>query len=120
MCQTYRKLKSADLVVGFNVIKFDYSVLSAYTPMDLRNLPTFDILVDITERLGHRLSLDQLVANTLKKKKTAYGYQSVEWFKKGEIEKVKEYCKSDVELTRDLFEFGMKNGYLLYERRGQE
>lgn len=112
------KLKSADLVVGFNVIKFDYGVLSAYTPMDLRSLPTFDILVDITERLGHRLSLDQLATNTLKKKKTAYGYQSIEWFKKGEIEKVKEYCKSDVELTRDLFEFGMKNGYLLYERRG--
>jgi DEAD/DEAH box helicase domain-containing protein len=29
------------------------------------------------------------------------------------------YCKKDVELTRDLFQYGLDNGHLLFERRGQ-
>ena len=113
------KLKSADLVVGFNLIRFDYGVLSAYTPLNLGELlPTFDILLDITKRLGHRLSLDQLVKTTLNKPKLADGVQSLEWFKEGKMDKIIEYCTSDVELTRDLFEFGLREKYLLFERRG--
>lgn len=111
------KLKSADLVVGFNLIRFDYGVLSAYTAFNLKKLPTFDILLDIASRLGHRLSLDSIVKTTLKKPKLADGVQSLAWFKEGKMDKIIEYCISDVELTRDIFEFGLEKHYLLYERR---
>ncbi len=31
---------------------------------------------------------------------------------------IKEYCRADVELTRDIFVHGIENDYLLYERKG--
>jgi DEAD/DEAH box helicase domain-containing protein len=111
-------LKRADLVVGFNIIRFDYEVLKAYTTEDLRRLPAFDILQDIYRRLGFRLSLGHLVEHTLGKEKTADGLQSLEWFKEGRLDLVTSYCTDDVALTRDLFYYGLEHRHLLFERQG--
>ena len=110
-------LAKADLIIGFNIRKFDYSVLSAYSTEDLKVLPTFDILEDIHERLGFRLGLDHLSTETLNRGKTADGLQAVEWFRQGEMEKLTDYCRQDVEVTRDLFQFGLKNGNLVYREK---
>jgi len=85
--------EKADLIVGFNIKRFDYKVLSAYTGKDLKVLPTFDILEDVFNRLGFRLGLGHLAAETLNRKKTADGLQAVEWFRQGEFEKLVEYCQ---------------------------
>jgi DEAD/DEAH box helicase domain-containing protein len=50
----------------------------------------------------------------LSTEKSGHGLQAVEWFKTGEFEKIEEYCKSDVKITRDLYEFGVKNKQLFY------
>ena len=110
------KLLTADLVVGFNHMRFDYRVLQAYTQIKLYQLPNFDILEDVTKVLGHRLSLNALASITLKKKKSADGLQSLAWIKEGRLDLVKEYCQMDVEVTRDLFMFGASKGYVLYEK----
>lgn len=110
-------LERADLVVGFNIKGFDYKVLSAYTPKDLHTIRTFDILEDVYGRLGFRLSLDHLAQETLMHGKTAGGLQAVEWFRQGEMEKLTEYCKQDVAVTRDLFLFGCENGHLVYREK---
>jgi len=110
-------LDRADLIIGFNIKKFDYTVLNAYTNGELKALPTFDILEDIHKRLGFRLSLDHLATETLNKGKTAHGLQAVEWFRKGEMEKLVAYCRSDVAITRDLFQFGLENGHLIYREK---
>jgi DEAD/DEAH box helicase domain-containing protein len=60
------------------------------------------------------LSLDTLARATLGTTKTAGGVQSVEWFRKGELEKVAEYCKADVDITRRIYEFGRDNGFVHY------
>ena len=39
----FEKLRAADLVVGFNSLRFDYSVLSAFAPFDLHTLPSLDL-----------------------------------------------------------------------------
>ena len=40
------QLQRADLVVGFNLINFDYEVLMGYTVMDLaHSVPTLDLMV---------------------------------------------------------------------------
>jgi DEAD/DEAH box helicase domain-containing protein len=115
------RFKEADLIVGFNVKRFDYKVLSAYTSMDLNALPTFDILDDIHARLGYRLSLDHLARETLDTGKTASGLEAVEWFRNGEMKKLIEYCTHDVVVTRDLFDFGLEKGRLLYrEKKSQK
>ncbi len=117
MEQLVEKLKSADLVVGFNLLNFDYGVLQPYTIENLKKLKTFDILDDVKKRLSFRLSLNHLANKTLKVEKSADGLQSLKWFKEGKIDLITEYCKKDVEITRDLFQFGLENEYLLYERR---
>ena len=58
-------LFSADLVVGFNVVRFDYQVMSAYTHRRFDRIPTFDLLLQLKETLGFRLSLGTLAQATL-------------------------------------------------------
>ena len=113
------QLRSADLVIGFNVKRFDYAVLKAYTSQDLEALPTFDILEEIFTRLGYRISLDHLAKETLNRQKTADGLKALEWFKAGEMDTLTEYCKADVMLTRDLFLHGLDTGYLIYRDKRQ-
>ena len=111
------ELKSADRVIGFNIINFDYEVLKPYTPQDayaFRALRTTDMLADIFRVLNFRLSLDSLAKACLGATKTADGLQSVEWFRNGELEKVAEYCKADVDITRRVYEFGRDNGFVYY------
>jgi len=115
--QLAEKLKKADLVVGFNVVKFDYGVLQPYVDFDLQEITTFDILIDVHKKLGHRLSLDHLAQNTLDAKKSADGLASLEWYKEGKINKVIEYCKHDVKITRDLFLYGESHDYVKYTTR---
>jgi DEAD/DEAH box helicase domain-containing protein len=111
-------LKSADLVVGFNLHRFDYEVLKGYTGFDFRKLPTYDILVEIVNSIGQRLSLNSVAAATLGATKSADGLQSLEWWRRGEVQKVAEYCRKDVEVTRDVFFYILKHGHLLFEKRG--
>lgn len=107
-------LVRARLIVGFNIRRFDFDVLRAYADVDWNALPALDILECIHRRLGFRLKLDHLAQETLGERKSADGLQSLAWFKAGEIERVIEYCKQDVLLTKRLYDFGRQHGYLLY------
>ena len=112
-------LQAADLVVGFNIIGFDYSVLRGYSPFDFRTLNTLDILREIHQRLRYRVSLDALGRATLDAAKSADGLDALRWFKEGRLDLIAEYCQKDVELTRDLFYFGLRENYLLFDRRNE-
>ena len=109
------ELKSADRVVGFNILYFDYEVLKPYAPGEnFRSFRSLDLLQDIQRALNFRLSLDTIAKATLGATKTADGVQSVEWYRNGELDKVAEYCKSDVDITRRVHEFGRDNGFVYY------
>lgn len=111
-------LKRADLVVGYNHIRFDYAVLGAYSNEPLTRLANFDILVDVEKRLGHRLKLDSLVKATLHEAKSADGMQSLRWVKEGRLDLVRAYCKKDVEVTWKLFDYGVREGQVFYDNYG--
>jgi DEAD/DEAH box helicase domain-containing protein len=111
------ELSKADLIIGFNIKNFDFHVLQPYTTTVLHKLPTFDILETVYKELGFRLSLENLATTTLSIGKSSDGIQAVKWFRNGEIDKIIEYCKNDVKVTKDLFEFGINNGYLFYTNR---
>ena len=109
------ELKSADRVIGFNIISFDYQVLKPYAQNEnFRAFRSVDMLQDIFRTLGFRISLDSIAKATLDATKTADGIKSVEWFRAGELDKVAEYCKADVDITRRVYEFGRDNGYVHY------
>ena len=113
-------LFSFDLVVGFNNKRFDNKVLSAYTPKKLSTLPSFDILEVIYNQLGYRLSLDHLAEHTLGKRKQGHGLQALEWFKQGEMKKLTAYCREDVQLTKELFLFGIQQQHLLFQNKAKK
>jgi hypothetical protein len=110
-------LQRADLVVGFNNLRFDYEVLHGYTSFDLRQLPTLDMMVDLQEQLRHRLSLDSIATATFGVEKTAEGLQAIEWFKEGKLLEIAEYCCYDVKITRLVHEFGVHNQQVHYHNR---
>ncbi len=115
-----KMLEEADLVVGFNIKRFDYKVLSAYTEYQrLKRLPTFDILEDVEYRLGFKLSLNHLASNTLNIQKIGDGLLALKWFREGNINQLIKYCKQDVFVTKELFYHGLKKGYLVYKRNNR-
>lgn len=109
-------LKSTEHVIGFNINHFDIPVLEPYLGEGaFSRVAITDIYTDVTNFLGHRVGLDDLSKATLGKSKSGKGLEALEWFKQGRIEDIKKYCLNDVRLTRDLYEYGKKNGHILFE-----
>ena len=115
-----QQLMRADLIVGFNIINFDYDVLTGYTPLDLTQVPTLDLMKDLELRLGFRPPLDAVAKATLAAPKIADGLQALRWWKEGRIMEIAEYCCFDVKLTKEVHEFGKAHGEVyLTDRLGQ-
>jgi hypothetical protein len=112
-----RELQRADLVVGFNHLRFDYEVLHGYTALDLRQLPTLDMMLDLQAKLEHRLSLDSIATATFGVEKTAEGLQALEWYRQGKLMEIAEYCCYDVKLTKLVHEYGAHNRQVHYLNR---
>ncbi len=114
-------LRSATQVVGFNSRRFDYKVLEGYAGRGLsRELPTLDLLDEVRRVLGFRLKLDHLAQETLGAAKSADGLQSLAWVAEGRFDEVEEYCRHDVEILRDLFLFGRREGYLMFRDKRRD
>jgi DEAD/DEAH box helicase domain-containing protein len=115
------QLRRADLVVGFNVINFDYEVLMGYTAFDLPHLcRTLDLMVDIEKQLGHRLGLDAIATATLGVGKTGDGLDAIRWWREGKLIEIAEYCCFDVKCTRLVHEHGREHKRLFYNDRFQQ
>jgi DEAD/DEAH box helicase domain-containing protein len=112
-----QRLTKLDLIVGFNIKRFDYQVLQPYTSVRLAELPTLDILEEVHTLLGHRLSLNHLAERTLGEKKSGDGLLALELYAAGKWEELESYCRQDVALTYRLFAFGVRHGYLIYQHR---
>jgi len=110
-------LRSLELVVGFNNKRFDNRVLGAYAEGGLPDLPSLDLLEEIKNYLGYRLSLNAIAENTLGIKKSGSGLQALEWFRQGKFEQLCKYCTKDVEITRDLLFFALENGFFLFTNK---
>jgi len=117
----------ADKIVGFNHVGFDYRVVSGvrhtesqkrsmlYT--ELVGLNNFDILLELKKILGHRLKLESIARPTLGLGKSSDGLQALRWYKEGKLDKIIEYCKVDVEVTRDIHKYALENSKLHYDSR---
>ncbi len=112
-----KALLRADLVVGFNIINFDYEVLAGYTPLDLRQAPTFDLLVELEKVIGRRLPLDAFATGTLGCEKIADGMEALKWWKEGKMMEIAEYCCYDVKITKMIHEYGCQHKQLFYVDR---
>jgi len=110
----YPLLENASFLVGFNIDSFDLPVLQGYYPGDASQFKTVDILEEIKKTLGRRLALNDIVKATLGKKKSGHGLQAINYYKEGKLEELKKYCLNDVLLTKEVFDYGVKNGVVYY------
>lgn len=114
-------LENASLIIGFNIKKFDLQVLAPYYVGDISKFPILDLLDEIKKSLGKRISLGELAKGTLGERKDGHGFLALDFYRKGELDKLKAYCVEDVRLTRDLYEFGKKEDRVFYpSERGRE
>lgn len=112
------QLRKADLVIGFNHVGFDYAVLQAYSMWEVEpQMKSFDMLLDVEKRLGHRLRLEDLATPTLGTGKIAHGMDAIIWWRAKRYRDVAEYCCFDVKVTRLVHEFGIREGYVRYVDR---
>jgi DEAD/DEAH box helicase domain-containing protein len=112
--------QEAHRIIGFNSIGFDVPALSPYVNFPFHKLPHFDIMAKVKEVFGRRISLDAIAKETLDREKTDSGLNAVYYWQKGDkksLEKLKKYCEADVLITRDIYDFALKNNHLLFKDR---
>jgi len=110
----FQMIENSSYVIGFNIRSFDMPILQEYYPGKFSEFLVFDILENLREKIGKRYSLNYFAFATLGKKKAGHGLQAVDYYLEGKIEELKKYCLKDVELTKELFDYGVEHGEIFY------
>ncbi len=113
----FEVIEQADLLIGFNIIGFDLPVLSHYFSGDTNQLPVLDLLARIKDSAGHRISLDAVAKETLGTGKTGDGLDAIKYYKTQNWAALEKYCLQDVVVTRDLYDFGLRNGKVKFRNK---
>jgi DEAD/DEAH box helicase domain-containing protein len=118
--QMWPLFAESNRIIGFNTKRFDIAALRPYAPAYFAKLNHFDILEQLRLAHGHGTSLDRIAKDTLGKGKIDSGANAVMYWNKGDkesLDKLKMYCEMDVEITRDIYDFVLKNKYLKFTDR---
>jgi DEAD/DEAH box helicase domain-containing protein len=107
-------LQSADQIIGFNIKDFDFQVLQPYLNFDLSEIPYYDLLEEINKAIGHRIKLESVAQGTLGAGKSGDGKEAVLYYRNGRMDLLKKYCQRDVQVTRQIYEYALKNQKVLY------
>lgn len=109
-------LNRYDVVVGHNVKRFDYLVLSGSVNPDFlakcksKTIDTIDPFLGATGRL---VGLESLaICNGLAVRKTMKGEDAPALWRAGKKTEVRSYCEGDVRILKSVYELGKKEGKL--------
>jgi DEAD/DEAH box helicase domain-containing protein len=112
-------LESADTFITFNGEHFDIPLLNKYYKRagrgDLGKKHSLDLLKEIRNSYGRRMKLDQIAEGTFGIHKSGNGLDAVIWWRAGEVDKIIKYCKDDVKITKDVYEYALKNKKLMFK-----
>lgn len=111
-------MEQADILISWNGDHFDIPILNKYYAGDLGKIKSLDLMKEVQKVLGRRLKLDTVAAATLGINKSGHGLDAIEWWNKGEIDKILKYCTDDVRITRELYDYAMRNKCLKYTDGG--
>lgn len=107
--------QAADQIIGFNIKNFDFAVLQPYVNFNVNDLPYLDIMEEVGKIIGHRIKLDNLAQTTLGAGKNGDGLEAIRMYKQGRIDELKKYCTNDVKVTKELYDYVLKYGKLMYK-----
>ncbi len=110
-------MQQVDVIIGFNIIDFDFPTFTPYYKGNLDELPALDLLTRFKDATGHRVKLDIIAQQTLGVGKIGDGLDAIKYYETGQLDKLKEYCLKDVEVTRDVYDFGLRNGKVKYTNK---
>lgn len=113
--QLWPIIERADVLVGYNSDHFDIPLLNKYYPGDLTKIKSIDLLSSIKDSLGKRLRLDTIAQATIGAKKSGNGLMAIKWWREGDIVSIKKYCKQDVKVTKEIFEYALANKKVFYK-----
>jgi hypothetical protein len=108
-------LESADQIIGYNIKNFDTKVLKPYFGFSLDKIPMMDIMEEIEKAIGHRIGLNAVAQATLGLEKTGTGLGAVSLWKEGKLDELKAYCLNDVKITKEIYEYGLNHGKLMFQ-----
>ena len=110
--------QKADRIIGFNSLGFDVPALAPHAPFPFNKLVHFDIMQKVKEVFGRRIPMDAIAKETLDREKSDVGINAVFYWQKGDkksLAKLEKYCRDDVLITRDIYDFGLKQGHVLFK-----
>lgn len=110
-------LERADVLIGFNIDGFDMQTMVPYYSADVTKIPTIDLMTRIKDSVGHRIALDSVAQETLGSGKSGDGLDAIKYYKAKDWERLSSYCLRDVEVTRDLYDFGLKKGAVKFRNK---
>lgn len=119
--KTLETFQKADRIIGFNSKRFDVPALKPYFKLNytqFEKLPHFDVLEFVKEVNGKRVSLNAISQQTLGDHKVDDPRNAIIYWQKKDpdsLKKLKYYCEQDVALTRDVYDFGLKNKKLKFK-----
>lgn len=118
LAKAWEYLQKADRIIGFNSKRFDVPALKPYLPIELTKIPHLDILEHIKDVNGKRVSLNAVVKETLGDHKADDPQNAIIYWQKRDEEslrKLKFYCEEDVRLTKEVYDYGLKNKKLKFK-----
>lgn len=121
--EMWKWFEEADRIIGYNSFGFDNHVMNGKYNGDFHKFKHFDILDEIKRVFGARVKLDSVAKESLGVGKNAAGTDAVIWWGKGDTESLanlKKYCEMDVEVTKGVYDFGIKNKKLKFKDRWNE
>ncbi len=105
-------LKQSDLIIGHNIIRFDFPLIQQYTNENLTQLlshKTFDTLIELEKVTGIWTSLDDLCKRNLGEGKNEDSAKIPEMWRSGDYSRVEKYLLNDLKKTRDIYLYIKKN-----------
>lgn len=118
--EMFKLFERAERIIGFNSINFDMPALKPYYVGDLLAMPNFDLMVEIENKVGHRIGLDAVAKETLGVQKNGHGLDAIKYYHEKDWESLTKYCLQDVKLTKELYDYGEKNGILKFKNKWNE
>lgn len=115
-----KTLIKADLIVGHNLLGFDYLVLQPYTEKNILELlkpKTFDMMLELEKLTGRWISLDDLGKRNLGMAKTIDTLKVPKMWRDGKHQEVKDYLLNDLLMTEAIFNHGKDIKKFKYEHK---